>query len=78
MAFFFFCRTIYICSAFDVHIFSFSGEKVVLLNKTKIDPCKSWVQISKVMPQPKSISPRKGREALWQKVQIFWLKYGTA
>ena len=25
------------------------------------------------MPQPKSISPGKGREALWQKVQIFRL-----
>ena len=25
------------------------------------------------MPQPKSISPGKGREALWQKVQIFHL-----
>ena len=32
-----------------------------------------WVKISKVMPQPKSISPRKGREALRQKVQIFHL-----
>ena len=34
-------------------------------------------KISKVMPQPMSISPGKGREALWQKVQIFRLKYGT-
>ena len=33
----------------------------------------TWVKISKVMPQPKSISPGKGREALWQKVQIFQL-----
>ena len=39
---------------------------------------KTWVKISKVMPQPKSISPGKGREALWQKVQISRLKYGTA
>ena len=39
---------------------------------------KTWVKISKVMPQPKSISPGKGREALWQKVQIFRLKYGMA
>ena len=31
-------------------------------------------KISKVMPQPKSISPGKGREALQQKVQIFHLK----
>ena len=37
-----------------------------------------WVKISKVMPQPKSISPRKGREALRQKVQIFRLKSGMA
>ena len=34
---------------------------------------KTWVKISKVMPQPKSISPGKGREALRQKVQIFRL-----
>ena len=34
---------------------------------------KTWVKISKVMPQPKSISPGKGREALWQKFQIFRL-----
>ena len=44
----------------------------------KSDPCKTWVKISKVMPQPKSISPGKGREALRQKVQIFRLKYGMA
>ena len=34
---------------------------------------KTWVKISKIMPQPKSISPGKGREALRQKVQIFRL-----
>ena len=28
-------------------------------------------KISKVMPQPKSISPGKGREALWQKSKSF-------
>ena len=33
----------------------------------------TWVKISKVMPQPKSISAGKGREALRQKVQIFRL-----
>ena len=27
---------------------------------------------------PQSIFPGKGREALRQKVQIFWLKYGMA
>ena len=42
------------------------------------DPCKSWVKISKVMPQPQVHSPGKGREALRQKVQISRLKYGTA
>ena len=48
------------------------------INKLKTnDPCKSWVKISKVMPQPKSISPGKGREASRQKVQIFQLKYIT-
>ena len=40
-------------------------------NFKKGDPCQTWVKISKVMPQPKSISPGKGREALWQKFQIF-------
>ena len=30
------------------------------------------------MPQPKSISPGKGREALRKKVQISRLKYGMA
>ena len=39
---------------------------------------KPWVKISKIMPQPKSISPGKGREALRQKVQISRLQYGTA
>ena len=44
----------------------------------KQQPVKTWVKISKVMPQPESISPGKGTEALRQKVQIFRLKYGTA
>ena len=39
---------------------------------------KTWVKISKIMPQPMSISPGNGREAVRQKVQIFHLKYGTA
>ena len=34
----------------------------------------TWVKISKVMPQPKSISPGKGREALRQKFPIFHLQ----
>ena len=42
-------------------------------NKFTTNPCKAWVKISKVMPQPKSISPGKGREALRQKVQILRL-----
>ena len=32
------------------------------------NPCKSWVKISKVMPQPQVHSPGKGREALQQTV----------
>ena len=50
----------------------------IYINKILNDPCKTWVKISKAMPQPKSISPGKGREALRQKVQIFRLKYGMA
>ena len=50
----------------------------IYINKILNDPCKTWVKISKVMPQPKSIYPGKGREALRQKVQIFRLKYGMA
>ena len=48
------------------------------INKFITDPCKSWVKLSKVMPQPQVHSPGKGREALRQKVQISRLKYGTA
>ena len=39
---------------------------IINLKKNK-DPCKSWVKISKVMPQSQVHSPGKGREALWQK-----------
>ena len=46
----------------------------IYFNKFKTKPVKIMGKISKVMPQPKSISPGKGREALWQKVQIFRLK----
>ena len=46
--------------------------------RKRVTRVKTWVKISKVMPQPKSISPGKGREALRQKVQIFWLKYDRA
>ena len=35
---------------------------------------KTWVKISKVMPQPKSISPGEGREALQQVIQVFQLQ----
>ena len=49
---------------------------ILINNKKKMTRGLPWVKISKVMPQPKSISPGKGRKALWQKVQIFWLKYG--
>ena len=51
----------------------------IYINKLlKQQPVKIMGKISKVMPQPKSIYPGKGREALRQKVQIFRLKYGTA
>ena len=40
----------------------------ILINFKKQDPCKTWVKISKVMPQPQVHSPGKGREALRQKV----------
>ena len=56
----------------------FLSHIVYILIKFLNDPCKTWVKISKVMPHPKSIFPGKGRDALWQKVQIFHLKYGTA
>ena len=46
----------------------------IYINKLlKQRPVKIMGKISKVMPQPQSISPGKGREALWQKVQIFRL-----
>ena len=46
----------------------------ILINFKKQDPCKTWVKISKVMPQPQVHSPRKGREALRQKVLNFSFK----
>ena len=46
----------------------------MLINLQVIDPWFTMGKISKVVPQPKSISTRKGRDTLWQKVQIFWLK----
>ena len=65
----------YIISLIEiVELYIFFNNKF----QKKKDPCKAWVKISKVMPQPKSISPGKGREALRQKVQIFHLKYSTA
>ena len=48
--------------------------KVILIKFKKIDSCKTWVKILKVMPQSQSpFSPGKGRDTLRQKVQIFWL-----
>ena len=52
------------------HIFSFR-MKVILIIRKKIDPCKTWVKISKVMPQPNSPFPGKGREASQQKSKSF-------
>ena len=37
------------------------------------NPCKSWVKISKVMPQSQVRSPGKGREALRQKSKKFFV-----
>ena len=50
----------------------------ILINFKKQDPCKTWVKISKVMPQPQVHSPGKGREALRQKVLnlSFKIRYG--
>ena len=46
----------------------------IYINKLlKQRPVKIMGKISKVMPQPQSISPGKGKEALRQKVQIFRL-----
>ena len=42
--------------------------------KKKMTRVKTWVKISKVMPQPKSISPEEGREALRQITQTFRLQ----
>ena len=50
----------------------------IFTKKKKVTRVQTWVKISKVMPQPKSISPGKGRKALRQKVQIFRLKYDRA
>ena len=39
---------------------------------------KTWVKISKVMPQPKSISPREREGSLTAKSPNLSSKYGTA
>ena len=64
------CYIISIVKIFKLYFFTFV---IILIKISKMTRVKTWVKISKVMPQPKSISPRKGREALRQKVQIFRL-----
>ena len=67
---------LYLISINEIIELYFFTPCIMLINFKR--PVKTWVKISKVMPQPKSISPGKGREALWQKFQIFRLKYGMA
>ena len=79
--------TLYPPSRSSVCIFTFTSLSLYIVTKKKKKKKKEkkttrglpWVKISKVMPKSqKSISPGKGRDTLRQKVQIFWLKYGTA
>ena len=51
--------------------------QIIIIN-FKTTRVKSWVKISKVMPQPQVHSPGKGREALRQKVLnlSFKIRYG--
>ena len=52
---------------------------VILINlQKKKRPVKNMGKNFKSYATTQSISPGKGREVLWQKVQIFWLKYGMA
>ena len=58
-------------------IYYYNKFKKKKKKKKKQDPCKSWVKISKVMPQSHVRSPGKGREALRQKSKILRFKiYG--
>ena len=74
--------TLYPPSRSSACIFTFTSLSLYIVKKKKKKKTTRglpWVKISKVMPQSqKSISPRKGRDTLRQKVQIFQLKYGTA
>ena len=52
------------------HYFHVTNKKkrVILINLQKIDPCKTWVKISKVMPQvPNSIFPQEREGSLTAK-----------
>ena len=56
---------------------SFQDQKKKKKKKRTCRPL--WVKILKIMPQSQSpFSPRKGRDTLRQKVQIFRLKYSLA
>ena len=55
-------------SCIYIIIINLKKKKKIKKNKKKQRPvCKSWVKLSKVMPQSQVHSPGKGREALWQK-----------
>ena len=59
-------------------VFCMYGNIIINLCKTRVKKKKTWVKISKVMPQPQVHSPGKGREALRQKVLnlSFKIRYG--
>ena len=50
----------------------------IYFNKFKTKPVKIMGKKIKSYATTQVHFPRRGREALWQKVQIFRLKYGTA
>ena len=52
--------------------------KIQKKKKKKNDPWFTMGKNIKSYATTQVHSPGKGREALWQKVQIFRLKYGTA
>ena len=69
------CATLYLSSR-SSHCISFL--LCIYFNKFKTKPVKIMGKNIKSYATTQVHSPGKGREALWQKVQIFRLKYGTA
>ena len=72
-------------NVFIVNVFIFQESGCTFFKKKKKKKKKErdpWFTMGKNIKSyattQQSISPRKGREASWQKVQIFRLKYGTA